>query len=94
MAGIDYSKQDGVSAAERPFSVNAVSISGDTAFVGGSSSTPVGRIQLPARLAGQFGCNQVSLNPGGNSQVVSTANYHCYAAATDAYNYASINMGT
>ncbi|CAM5583556.1 TonB-dependent receptor OS=Rhodanobacter lindaniclasticus OX=75310 GN=B1991_18365 PE=3 SV=1 [Rhodanobacter lindaniclasticus] len=92
MAGINYSKQDGVSAAERPFSVNAVSISGDTAFVGGSSSTPVGRIQLPASLAGQFGCNQVSLNPGGNSQVVSTANYHCYAAATDAYNYASINM--
>jgi outer membrane receptor protein involved in Fe transport len=92
MAGISYSKQDSVSAANRAFSKDAVSITSGGPFVGGSSSTPVGRIQLPANLAGQFGCSQVSLNPGGNSQVVSTANYHCYSAANDAYNYASANL--
>lgn len=91
MAGINYNKQDGVSAADRPFSVNAVSISSGGPFVGGSSSIPSGRVQLPASLAAQFGCGLVTLSPGGNSQVVSTANYHCYGNS-DRYNYASINL--
>lgn len=91
MAGINYSKQESVSAANRPFSVSAVSISSGGPFTGGSSSIPAGRVQLPTALAGQFGCGLVSLNPGGNSQVVSTANYHCYTN-DDRYNYANINL--
>jgi outer membrane receptor protein involved in Fe transport len=91
MAGLNYNKQDGVLAANRAFSKNALTLSGSQVIVGGSSSTPVGRIQLPAGLASTFGCSNVSLNPGGNSQVVSTANYHCYGNG-DKYNYSAVNL--
>ncbi len=102
MAGLNYNKQDGVESANRAFSKNALTLSGSQVFVGGSSSTPVGRIQLPGidpvtgnvipgSLVDQFGCKNVSLSPGGNSQVVNSANYHCYGNA-DKYNYASVNL--
>jgi outer membrane receptor protein involved in Fe transport len=91
MAGISYNKQDGVEAANRAFSKNALTLSGSQVFIGGSSSTPVGRIQLGPGDAATFGCPYVSLNPGGNSQVVSTANYHCYGNA-DKYNYSAVNL--
>ena len=91
MGGLNYSKQDGVLAADRNFSRNALSLSGSQVAVGGSASTPVGRIQLPTGPAGKFGCKYASLNPGGNSRVVSSANYHCYANS-DKYNYAAVNL--
>ena len=91
MAGISYSKQDAVSAADRAFSINAVSISASGPFIGGSSSIPSGRVQLPAGLAATFGCGLVTLSPGGNSQVASSANYHCYTNS-DRYNYAERNL--
>lgn len=106
MGGIEYNKQDGVEAGNRKFSKNSVSLYGTngtgpsapqpvTANIGGSSSSPYGHIQLPAGLAATFGCGYVALNPGGNSQVVSTANYHCYqnnGAHSDKYNYATVNL--
>lgn len=91
MAGINYSRQMGVLQGDRDFSKNALSLVGDRVLVGGSSSTPVGRIQLPEDLANAFGCEFVSLNKGGNSQVVNHANYHCYTSA-DKYNYAAVNL--
>ena len=103
MAGINYNKQDGVEAANRNFSRNVLSLSSSGPYIGGSSSTPAGRIQLPGTianpakgvkatgLAGQFGCANATLNPGGNSQVVSKANYHCYGN-DDKYNYAAVNL--
>jgi outer membrane receptor protein involved in Fe transport len=101
MAGINYNKQDGVEAANRDFSKNALSLSGNNVLIGGSSSTPVGRIQLPGinqdgsfqanSLAAKFGCPYVSLSPGGNSQAVNSSNYHCYTSA-DKYNYSSVNL--
>jgi outer membrane receptor protein involved in Fe transport len=91
MAGLNYNKQDGVESANRAFSKNALSLSGTQVSVGGSSSTPVGHIQLTPALASQFGCKYVSLSPGGNSQVVTSANYHCYTVK-DKYNYASVNL--
>ena len=101
MAGVNYNKQDGVLASARPISKNVISLSSSGPYVGGSSSTPVGRIQLPGinpdgtyqpgSLAATFGCNNVSLNAGGNSQVVTQANYHCYGNA-DKYNYAAVNL--
>jgi len=91
MAGINYSRQDGVLSSHRDFSKNALTLSGSQVFVGGSSNTPVGRIQLTPTAASQFGCKYVSLSPGGNSQVVNQSNYHCYTAA-DKYNYASVNL--
>ncbi|WP_266182348.1 TonB-dependent receptor domain-containing protein [Dyella humicola] len=103
MAGLNYNKQDGVLAADRAFSKHALTLSGSNVVVGGSASTPVGRIQLPGTvadpakgiqasgLAGQFGCGYVSLNAGGNSQAVNNANYHCYGNG-DKYNYAAVNL--
>ncbi|GAB2536776.1 TonB-dependent receptor plug domain-containing protein [Rhodanobacter koreensis] len=106
MGGIEYNKQDGVEAANRKFSKNSISLYGTngtgpsapqppTANIGGSSSSPYGHIQLPAGLQSTFGCGYVALNPGANSQVVSTANYHCYqnhGANADTYNYATVNL--
>ncbi len=97
MAGLNYNKQDGVLSANREFSKNALSLSGTQVSVGGSANTPYGHIQLPADLAERFpgGCNAssgyITLNPGGNSQVVTPANYHCYGNA-DKYNYAAVNL--
>ncbi|MHA6204739.1 TonB-dependent receptor domain-containing protein [Dyella soli] len=93
MAGLNYNKQDGVLSANRDFSKNALSLSGTTVSVGGSSSTPVGRIQISPALAASSGlnCTRISLNHGGNSQVVTPANYHCYGNA-DKYNYAAVNL--
>ncbi|HEY2624579.1 MAG TPA: TonB-dependent receptor, partial [Dyella sp.] len=101
MAGLNYNKQDGVESANRAFSKNALTLSGSQVNIGGSSNTPVGRIQLPGLdadgtvipggLVDQFGCKYVSLNPGGNSQAVNNANYHCYTSK-DKYNYASVNL--
>ncbi|ULU25356.1 TonB-dependent receptor domain-containing protein [Dyella terrae] len=97
MAGINYSQQDGVLAANRAFSKNALTLTNGKVIIGGSSYTPVGRIQLSPSTAGAFpgGCagngGFVSLNAGGNSQAVNPANYHCYTSA-DKYNYAAINL--
>ncbi|MGH8156902.1 MAG: TonB-dependent receptor plug domain-containing protein [Rhodanobacter sp.] len=107
MGGIEYNKQDGVEASNRSFSKNAVSIYGTngtgpsaphppTANIGGSSSSPYGHIQISGTpVQGLFGCSFVALNPGANSQVVNTSNYHCYqnnGASSDKYNYATINL--
>ena len=106
MGGVEYNKQDGVEAGNRKFSKNSVSIYGTngtgpsapqppTANIGGSSSSPYGHIQLPAGLKAQFGCGFVALNPGGNSQMVNSSNYHCYqnnGASSDKYNYATVNL--
>ena len=107
MGGIEYNKQDGVEASSRSFSKNAVSIYGTngggppggipaTANIGGSSSSPYGHIQITGTpVQGLFGCSFVALNPGGNSQLVNTSNYHCYqnnGANSDKYNYAAINL--
>ncbi|MBA2080172.1 TonB-dependent receptor [Rhodanobacter sp. PCA2] len=101
MAGISYSKQDGVLASNRSFSRSALSLSQTTngarnAYIGGSSSGPYGRIQLPKSgpITDAFSnCanKAITLNPGGNSQVVTPANYHCYTNS-DKYNYAGVNL--
>jgi outer membrane receptor protein involved in Fe transport len=106
MGGVEYNKQDGVLAGDRSFSKNSLSRYGTngtgpsapqppSTYVGGSSSSPYGHIQLTPGLAAEFGCGFVALNPGGNSQVVSTANYHCYqnnGPHSDKYNYATVNL--
>ena len=96
MGGIEYNKQDAISAANRSFSKNAVSLTGSPStppysYIGGSSFPPRGNIQLPPSLQGTFGCKNVALNPGGNAMVPTTANYHCFGNS-DKYNYAPINL--
>ena len=96
MGGIEYNKQDQILAGNRSFSKNAVSLTGSPStppysYIGGSSFPPQENIQLPPNLQSTFGCKHVSLNPGGNPQVASTANYHCFGNS-DKYNYAPINL--
>lgn len=94
MAGINYNKMDGVLASSRDVSKNVVSLSSGGPFIGGSSSTPVGHISVnpgvDSTLAG-CGSGYISLNAGGNSQVPTSANYHCYGHS-DRYNYAGVNL--
>jgi outer membrane receptor protein involved in Fe transport len=91
MAGISYNKQDGVLASSRDFSKNALTRTTSGVIIGGSSSTPVGRIQLGPDQAAQFGCGYVSLSSGGNPSVLNNTNYHCYGNG-DKYNYAGVNL--
>lgn len=100
MGGIDYNKMDGISSARRPFSQNAVSFNGTPplAYIGGSSSSPYGHVQLPSALAGNFpGCTSgyLARNPSAAGLTLDQANYHCYAnsgSASDKFNYASYNL--
>ena len=62
-------------------------------IVGGSSSPAPGRIVISGTpFVDQFGCSQLSINPGANGQTVDTNNYHCYNTNGDSYNYASVNL--
>ncbi len=58
MFGVNYNKQDSVSAADREFSAAALYLYGGAISAGGSSRTTVGRIRLPTGSpidARQFG---------------------------------------
>ena len=85
MAGVDYNKFDKVSAANRPFSKNALYYYYGVAHATGSSRTPTGQIQLPSNLQGQFGCSSVTLKQLGTSGT-DLGQYKCYAGS-DAYNF-------
>ncbi len=83
MAGISYNKTDQVLAGHRDFSKNSVSLYGTTTthpagFVGGSSSSPAGHIQIPPGFQSLYpSCGFLALNPGASGQNIAT-DYHCY----------------
>jgi outer membrane receptor protein involved in Fe transport len=96
MAGINYNKQDGVLAADRKFSQNALTLKSTGVVVGGSLSTPNDYLSLSPSVPGyasfaNCAAGAVALNKGGNSAVLSPANYHCFTDA-DKYNYAGVNL--
>ncbi|HET7268949.1 MAG TPA: TonB-dependent receptor [Oleiagrimonas sp.] len=103
IAGIGYSKMEGVEAANRAFSENSVSIGGPAnnlqTYIGGSSNSPYGHIGIPATgpVAAAFaGCASGALarNPGA-SGMDPINDYHCYqnsGANSDKYNYATVNL--
>lgn len=107
VAGVGYSKIEGIEAGQREFSENAVSIGGAPGalqtYIGGSSSSPYGNISIPktgpmaSKLAAAYpGCSSGALarNPGA-SGLNALTDYHCYqlsGAASDKYNYATTNL--
>jgi outer membrane receptor protein involved in Fe transport len=97
MAGVDYNHQDQILAGNRKFGKQAIDLTAGPltapyTFVGGSSSPAPGRIVVTGTpFETQFGCDQLSINPGATGQVVDTANYHCFGNA-DKFNYAAINL--
>ena len=103
MAGVSYNKTEQVLAGHRDFSKNSVSLYGTTnfpptGFVGGSSSSPFGHIQVPDQYADLYpGCSFIARNPGTSGQNIAT-DYHCYVnngtatTPSDKYNYATVNL--
>jgi outer membrane receptor protein involved in Fe transport len=105
MAGINYKKIDGVLSGHRDFSKNSVSRLGTTSspigtFVGGSTSSPYGHVQIPDAFAGLFpGCSSgyLARNPSASGLDIAH-DYHCYlnnstaAGPSDKYNYATVNL--
>lgn len=89
--GVNYNKQDPISAANRAYSHDAL-YKYSTGYVvhGGSSRTPNGRINLPAGdpLRTALGCSSVTRLPGAAG--TSTSDYRCYHGATDAFNYQAV----
>lgn len=93
MVGVNYHKQDAVSAADREFSANALYLSSGSIVAGGSSRTPRGRIFLPSDLIAQFNCpansaGSVTRKPGAAGS--SLSDFKCYDPATDAYNFQAV----
>jgi outer membrane receptor protein involved in Fe transport len=89
MLGLNYNKQDEISAANRKFSHDAL-YKYNTGYVlhGGSSRTPNGRIFLTGPLKTQFGCSSVTRIAGTSG--TSLSDYRCYNAQTDAFNYQAV----
>lgn len=93
MVGVNYNKQDAVSAADREFSANALYLSSGSIVAGGSSRTPRGRIFLPSDLIAQFNCpansaGSVTRIPGREG--ASLSDYKCYDPASDAFNFQAV----
>lgn len=95
MLGINYNQQDAVSAADRGFSKFATYLSSGSVYNGGSSRNPRGRITLDRATTGaQYNCPgtgatvDVSRIEGRSGD--SAADYQCYVAARDAYNYQAV----
>jgi outer membrane receptor protein involved in Fe transport len=96
VVGIQYDKQEPVSAANRDFSRNAQYIYNTGINThGGSSRTPGGRFFLPAgsAIANQFGCTSVTLS--GNQLPSQTtpptaSQFRCYSSLTDGFNFQAV----
>jgi iron complex outermembrane receptor protein len=94
MFGVNYNKQDSVSAADREFSAAALYLYGGAITAGGSSRTTVGRIRLPEGSPQRDifgGCSSVARNTGASGTAANTANYHCFGGG-DLYNYQPYNL--
>lgn len=92
--GLDFNKYDAVLGRRREFSKQQLYLSNGAVVAAGSSSIPTGRIQLPAALAGQYGC---TINSSGTADVTlasgdgsAQGDYRC-RLSSDTYNYAALN---
>ena len=94
VGGLDYNKYDATLASRRDFSRQQLYLSSGTIIAAGSSSIPTGRIQLPASIASQYGCD---INSSGTANVTlatgdgsNLGDYRC-RLSSDTYNYAALN---
>ena len=106
--GVNYNKQDPVSAADRPFAANALYLYGGNVSVGGSSRTPRGRIGLSDYMPDPTDPDEVVPVPGTPAALFptctsvsrnegatgSTVDPSNYHCFTgaDAYNYQPFNL--
>lgn len=89
--GLNYNKQESISAGDRKFSRDALYLYGGTIYAFGSSRTPNGRIFLPAgsQLATDFGCSSITKNEGAAGTDID--DYRCFSG-DDFYNYQPLNL--
>ena len=94
--GLQYDKQDPVSAANRNYSKNAQYIYNTGVNThAGSSRTPGGRFFLPAGspIATQLGCTSVTLS-GNQLPSITTpptaSDFRCYNKANDSFNFQAV----
>ncbi|HEX4481071.1 MAG TPA: TonB-dependent receptor plug domain-containing protein, partial [Rudaea sp.] len=96
--GVQYDKQDPVSAANRKVSKNAQYIYNTNVNThAGSSRTPGGRFFLPSGspILAQLGCSGTSVTLSGNklpSQTTppSASDFRCYSSANDSFNFQAV----
>ena len=103
--GMNYNKQDKISAGNRDFSRNAIYLYGSV-YEGGSSRTPTGRINFDtpsgSSLASQYGCADDGEAPGSQGVTridgtsgASLTDYRCFISSgtpNDTYNYQPLNL--
>jgi outer membrane receptor protein involved in Fe transport len=86
MLGLNWNKQDEISAGDRDFSKNALYLYNAAVVEGGSSRVPTGRVFLDPN---NEGCGSVTRIEGTSG--ASLSDYRCFDTATDLYNYQPLN---
>jgi len=91
VGGVDYNKYLPSMNSRRPYTDTVLYLSGGQVVQSGSSSIPNGRVQLPASVAGRYGCK---INSSGTTYVTrfqgdgqSLDDYRCYNGNVDNFNY-------
>lgn len=91
--GGNWNKQESVLADNRDFSRFALYLYSGSAYPGGSSRTPNGRIGTIGALRTQFGCSSVTRKAGAAGSAL--GDYRCFVTSgqtNDFYNYQPINL--
>jgi len=94
--GLQYDKQDPISAANRKFSANAQYIYNfGPVPTAGSGRTPGGRFFIPANspIAQQLGCTAITLSGNkvpGTTTPPKASDFRCYDGSTDAFNFQAV----
>lgn len=101
IAGVGYNKTDGVLSSARPYTANVLNLQTNAqglpeAFIGGSTSSPYGNIQIPKSgpihtAFKNCASKHLARNPDA-SGMNPIQDYHCYlnsGSNNDKYNYAS-----
>ena len=96
MVNLNYSDQEEISAADRDYSRNALTLYSGTVTIGGSSRTTTGRYAVPRTLAA---ANNINC-PGTTANVALTridgrpgtaiSDFRCFTAPGDLFNYQAV----
>lgn len=96
LLNLNYNDQEGISAADRDYSRNALTLYSGTVTIGGSSRTTTGRYSVPRANAAANGINC----PGTGANVALTriegrpgrgwSDFRCFNNATDLFNYQAV----
>ena len=93
MLGLNWNKQEKISAGDREFSRTALYLYNGSVQPGGSSRTPTGRINPDPALLAQFGnCDSGSVTRIDGAAGTSLADFRCFEDPADRYNFQPLNL--